>query len=244
MQHFSWYSLIPGYEHLNHWLIQAGILKEGHSAQHLVSATLVFIFILVVAFLVKRRYADPKANLIPSRRFGLIPLLEVIIEWLRTLINETIGHGAERHAPILIGTFLFIFFSNLMGIIPGFPPPTTTIATNLAMAGIIFLYYNYSGFREHGIGYLKQLAGPVVWLAWMMIPIELISHIVRPISLSLRLAGNMTGDHAVLSMFTDMTYVGVPMLFIGLGIFVSFIQAFVFTLLSMIYISMAVSHDH
>lgn len=244
MKHFSWYEQFPQYNQLNEWLVSVGVLKEGHSAQHMISLTLASAFLIGVAYMVKRRYANPETNVIPSRRFGLIPALEIIIEWLHNLTRETIGHGADRHAPLLIGTFLFIFTANVMGIIPGFPPPTTTIATNFAMAGVIFVYYNYAGFKEHGIAYLKQLAGPVIWLAWLMIPIELISHIVRPVSLSMRLAGNMTGDHAVLSAFTDMTYVGIPVIFVGLGIFICFVQAFVFTLLSMIYVSMAVSHDH
>jgi len=118
------------------------------------------------------------------------------------------------------------------------------VATNAAMAGTIFVYYNYSGFKEHGIGYLKHFTGPVIWLAWLMLPIELIGHLVRPVSLSLRLAGNITGDHLVLGIFTDLTHFVIPIVFVGLGVFVAFVQAFVFTLLSTIYVSMAVSHDH
>lgn len=210
----------------------------------MVSATLVFLFLAFVAFTVSRRYRNPEDNVVPAGRFGLVSFFELLVEKLENLVHDVIGHGAEKHVPILTATFIFIFFSNLIGSIPGFPPPTSTVANNAAMAGTIFIYYNYAGFKEHGIGYLKQLAGPVVWLAWLMIPIELVGHLVRPVSLSLRLAGNITGDHMVLGIFTDMTYIIVPMIFVGLGLFVAFIQAFVFTLLSSIYIALAVSHDH
>ena len=210
----------------------------------MISATIVFLFLLIVAFMVKRKYSNPEAMVVPPRRFGIIAMFEFMVEQLEGLVKDTIGHGAEKHVPVLAGTFIFIFFSNLIGSIPGFPPPTSTVATNAAAAVFIFVYYNYSGFRAHGIGYLKQFAGPVIWLAWLMIPIELIGHLVRPISLSLRLAGNITGDHMVLGIFTDMTYIVIPMIFVGLGLFVAFIQAFVFTLLSTIYIALAESHEH
>jgi len=244
MEHFSWYDQIPGYAALNEWLKHIGVLGEHSSAQHMVSATLIFLFVLFASIIIGKKYRNPEDNIVPERKFGLTLVFELIVEKIGTLIHDTIGHGAEKHAPILTATFIFIFFSNLLGSIPGFPPPTSTVATNFAAALTIFIYYNYAGFKEHGIGYLKQLMGPVVWLAWLMIPIELVGHIVRPISLSLRLAGNITGDHMVLGIFTDMTYIIVPMVFVGLGLFVAFIQAFVFTLLSTIYVSQAVSHDH
>jgi len=244
MQHFSWYDLIPGWEALNEWLREIGLLGEGHSAQHMVSSTLIFLLIAILSFMVGRRFRRAEDNVIPPSRFGLTALFEFMVEKLENLVHDTIGHGAEKHVGILAGTFIFVLFSNLLGSIPGFPPPTSTVATNAAAAITIFVYYNYSGFRAHGISYLKHFAGPVVWLAWLMIPIELIGHLVRPISLSLRLAGNITGDHMVLGIFTDLTYVIIPMIFVGLGLFVAFIQAFVFTLLSTIYIALAESHDH
>lgn len=244
MKHFSWYDLVPGYEALNEWLRHIGVLGEHHTAQHMVSATLIFLFVLFVSIIIGGKYRNPEDNLVPKRRFGVSLVFELIVESMRNLVKDTIGHGAEKHVPILTATFVFIFFSNLMGSIPGFPPPTSTVATNAAAAITIFVYYNYAGFKEHGIGYLKQLMGPIIWLAWLMVPIELVGHFVRPMSLSLRLAGNITGDHMVLGIFTDMVPVIVPMIFVGLGLFVAFIQAFVFTLLSTIYIALAVSHDH
>jgi F-type H+-transporting ATPase subunit a len=134
-----------------------------------------------------------------------------------------------------------------MGLLPGFSPPTTNFNVTLALGLLSFTAYNVFGFKEQGLGYLKHFVGPMLWLAPLMIPLELISNFVRPFSLALRLLGNMTGDHTVLEIFTDLTKVIIPVIFYGLGTFVSFVQAFVFTLLSMVYVSLAVTHhggDH
>ena len=104
--------------------------------------------------------------------------------------------------------------------------------------------YIYYGVREHGVGYLKHFLGPVIFLAPLMVIIEVISHLVRPVSLSLRLFMNITGDHMVLGVFTNLTHVFIPMIFVGLGLFVSFLQAFIFTILSTIYIALAEAHEH
>ena len=128
--------------------------------------------------------------------------------------------------------------------IPGFLPPTGNLNTTLACGALIFVMYNYYGVKEHGISYLKHFMGPVVFLAPLMIIIEIISHIVRPISLSLRLFMNITGDHMVMGVFTNLTHFVIPIMFLGLGIFVSFLQAFIFTMLSTIYIALAEAHDH
>jgi F-type H+-transporting ATPase subunit a len=109
---------------------------------------------------------------------------------------------------------------------------------------MVFLVYNYFGFKEHGISYLKQFAGPVLWLAPLMFVIELLSHLFRPMSLSIRLFGNMFGDHMVLSIFSGLVPLIVPIIFMILGIVVSLIQAFVFSALSSVYIALAVSHEH
>ena len=131
-----------------------------------------------------------------------------------------------------------------MGLLPGMGAATGNINTTLALGVFSFLMYNIYGFKEHGPGYLKQLMGPVLFLAPLMFIIELISHLVRPLSLGLRLYGNMLGDHTVLSIFLDMTPFLVPVVFYFLGFFVCTIQAFIFTILSMVYISIALSHDH
>jgi F-type H+-transporting ATPase subunit a len=130
--------------------------------------------------------------------------------------------------------------------VPGFYPPTENINTNLACALVVFVYYNYHGIKEQGIKkYLQHMAGPVIWLMPLIFCIELVSHAVRPVSLSVRLLGNIVGDHMVLGMFSGMVPLFLPIVFMGLAIFISVMQAFVFTLLSIVYIQMAcVSEEH
>jgi F-type H+-transporting ATPase subunit a len=144
----------------------------------------------------------------------------------------------------LAAIFLFVLTCNLTGLIPGFPPPTVSMDTNLGMGFIVFLVYNYAGFKEHGMAYLKHFAGPVIYIAPLFFCIELVSHASRPLSLSLRLVGNIYGDHTLLGIFTGLSYIVFPALLMFFGLLVAVVQSFVFTLLSGIYISMAISHDH
>ena len=142
--------------------------------------------------------------------------------------------------------FTVVFTNNLIGLLPGFLPPTDNFNTTLALGIFVFLYYNYQGIRAQGIvGHIKHFMGPVWYLAILIFPIELISHTVRPLSLGLRLKGNMEGDHLVLSIFSGLVPYIVPIPFYVIGLFVCFMQAFVFTLLTMVYISLATAHhDH
>ena len=159
-------------------------------------------------------------------------------------MKDIIGPQAEKYFPLIGSLFVFILFCNLLGIIPGFLPPTSNIYTNAACAIIVFIYYNYQGFKEHGIGYLKQFAGPLIWIAPLMFLIEILSHLFRPFSLSVRLFGNIFGDHTVLSIFSDLIPLIVPVIFLILGLAVALIQAFIFSALSAVYIGLAVSHEH
>jgi F-type H+-transporting ATPase subunit a len=145
----------------------------------------------------------------------------------------------------LFGSFFaFILTANLMGLIPGFAPPTSNLNTTLGLGIVSFCAYNFFGVRTHGVGYAKHFMGPVLFLAPLFIILEGVSHLVRPVSLGLRLFGNMFGDHLAVEIFTDLSKIGVPVIFYLLGTLVSLIQAFVFTLLSVIYVAMAISHEH
>jgi len=112
------------------------------------------------------------------------------------------------------------------------------------MSIVVFVMYNVYGFKENGVSYLKHFVGPILVLSWLMFPIEVLSHLVRPVSLAVRLMGNMFGDHMVLSIFSGLIPIGIPVIFIALGAFVAVIQALVFTLLSTIYIALSTTHDH
>ncbi|OVE82588.1 ATP synthase F0 subunit A, partial [bacterium K02(2017)] len=176
-------------------------------------------------------------------------------------VKSVIPHHAEDYMPMVGAVFIFIFFSNLMGVIPGLLPPTESLNTNYAVAITVFLYYNYVGLKRVGFkNYMQHFIGPslgpsigmllfrLLFFAPLMFVIEIISHCVRPLSLSLRLYGNIYGDHQVLNVFADLTHTNVffvPIVFLAFGIFVSFVQAFVFTLLSTVYVGLAVeTHDH
>jgi F-type H+-transporting ATPase subunit a len=169
---------------------------------------------------------------------------EVVVESLANLVDSVMGHEGVKFLPIIGGFFIFIFLNNFFGLIPGFNPPTDNLNTTLPLGLVAFVLYNAAGLKEHGFAYLKHFLGPLLWLAWLMLPIELVSHVVRPMSLGLRLFGNMTGDHTVLSIFLNLVPIGVPIIFYALGLFVCFVQAFVFSLLSMVYVSTATAHDH
>lgn len=188
-----------------------------------------------------RRASDP---IVPDPGVTVRNVLEVLVESISSLAEEVAGHVGRRYAFLFGSFFIFILVANLFGLIPGFLPPTDNFNVTFGCGVVAFIMYHYLGIREHGVGYLKQFVGPVWLLAFIMIPIELVGHLVRPFSLGLRLFGNIFGDHLVLGIFTSLTKVIVPVVFYGLGAFVAVIQAFVFTLLSMIYVALATSHDH
>lgn len=211
---------------------------------HVVMAAIVTILLSYFSVRVHRSYQKAKNPLLPSKRLDLRNFVELVTEQLYNMFEELLGAQTKRYFPLLGAIFLYILVSNLAGLFPGFLPPTQHPSTNFAISVSIFLVYNYEGLREHGMGYLKHFLGPIALLAPMMVVLEIIQHTVRPISLSLRLLGNISGDHMVLGIFSDLVPLLIPVIFFGLGLFVAFVQAFVFTLLSTIYISMAVAHDH
>src|SRR5208282_1864695 len=159
--------------------------------------------------------------------------------------NAIIGHGYERFQAFVTCLFLFILTSNLLGLIPGLHAPTQVAVVPLGMATLVFIYYNFYGFKDQGfIGYLKHFAGPVWWIAWLLFPIEVISNLARIMSLTIRLWANMFAGDLVTLVFFSLIPLAVPVIFLALHILVSLVQALVFTLLPMIYLSQVVAHDH
>lgn len=182
----------------------------------------------------------------PSGKANFTHFIEVLIGGINNFLSGIIQHGlgARPLFPVL-GTYaLFIVSMNLLGLVPGFNPPTDQFNVTLPFALLIFVMTHVLGFKINGSGYLKQFVGPIWWLAPLMIPIELISHCVRPLSLAIRLFGNMTGDHKVVLVFSSLLAVFLPVPFMGLGVLVSVLQAFVFVLLSAIYFEGAMSEAH
>lgn len=185
-----------------------------------------------------------RADAAPQGSFSLSTGIEMIMDFVSGIAKENLGSEARTYLPFLTGLFMFVLIGNLSGLVPGFSPPTLGISTNLALGFVVFLVYNYAGIREHGSHYIKQFLGPVAWIAPIVLAIELISHLSRPLSLSLRLMGNIFADHLMLGAFTGITYIVIPAALMFFGLLVCAVQSFVFTLLTSIYISMARSHDH
>ncbi|MCX7978293.1 MAG: F0F1 ATP synthase subunit A [Bdellovibrionaceae bacterium] len=212
---------------------------------HVVTLFFSLILILVLGSYARASLGTGEDSIVPSGRFTLRGLFEVLIEGISTLAEMVIGHHGRSYAPFFASVFLIILVNNLIGMIPGMSTATENMNTAFGFGVFIFLTYNFLGIRENGIlAYLKHFMGPILLLAPLMFVIELVSHIVRPISLGLRLSNVMMGDHTVLGVFLDLVPALVPIPFYVLGLFVCFVQAFVFTLLSMVYVAFATAHDH
>jgi F-type H+-transporting ATPase subunit a len=197
---------------------------------------------LIIALLVLLSILATKA--LKSVPGGLQNFMEVIVGGIENMIVETMGEHGRPFFPLIATLALFILVSNLIGLIPGFFPPTANINTTAACAVIVFVTTHVVGVKEHGIKYLKHFMGPIIWLAPMMFFIEVIGHFSRIISLTLRLFGNMNGHELVLMIFFGLAPFLVPLPMMLMGVLVSFIQAFVFMLLAMIYISGAMEEAH
>lgn len=227
MEHesFTWFGLLP-------------------VPENLMTAGLVASLLVVFALSVRRKLAATEAAIAPEDGVTARNLAEVFVEAIMGLAEGVIGHGAARYVPLLGSFFIFILIANLIGLVPGFTPPTSDFNITLGLGVVSFAAYHFYGAREHGAKYVKQFLGSVVFLYPLMLVVEVFSHLFRPVSLGIRLFANLFADHKVVEIFTQLTYVGIPVIFYGLGAFVGVVQAFVFTMLSAIYIALAVSHDH
>lgn len=224
------------------WIVEScGISAEtAESLSHVFTAAFVLLILLIVSLIANKRIRMAIENPMPDPRPTAANFFDATVEVVLSTMEGIMGSGAIKHLPLIASLFIYIFTCNILSVIPGFIPPTDNVNTNLACALVVFVYYNYVGIKENGVvKYLKHMCGPVLWLAPLMFVIEMISHIVRPISLSVRLFGNILGDHMVLGMFQALAPLLIPVIFLFMATFVAFIQAFVFSLLSVIYISLA-----
>lgn len=208
------------------------------------TALVVMVGLVALGYGFRRSLLSAQDPVVPEERLSVRNALELLAEVVLGLSDSIIGNKGRRYVSLFGSLFIFILSANFLGLVPGFSPPTSSFYTNLGLGLVVFFAYHYFGIREHGAHYFKQFLGPMLILAPLFVLIELASHIFRPISLSIRLFGNMFGDHLVLEIFTDLTKVVVPVLFYILGSLVSVIQAAVFTILSVIYVAMAISHEH
>jgi F-type H+-transporting ATPase subunit a len=169
---------------------------------------------------------------------------EMTNEFVGSQSESIIGHGYERFTTYLTVLVLFILAGNLMGLVPGLESPTGNPVVPLGFALVTFIYYHYHGLRVHGFSYAKQFLGPVWWLYPLMLPIEIISHFARVLSLTVRLYANMFAGDMVTLAFFSLIPIGVPLVFLALHFGVALVQAYVFMILATVYLSLAVADDH
>jgi F-type H+-transporting ATPase subunit a len=251
--HSTWFEFLPGYstlhENLHRYLARDWtwqVFQTTHfQLDHVLGAVVVLLFLVFGAVRYRSAVsASGDAGLLPPARFGLRGLFEVLADMIFNLMSSVMGDKlARKYLPIIGTFFMFILFANLLALIPGFLPPTDTLKTTLMLSIPIFLLTHYFGVREHGLKYFKHFLGPVWWLAWLMLPIEIVSHIARPVSLAMRLLGNIAADHAVVLAFFAIFPILLPLPFMLMGVFVAVVQAVVFSLLATVYINQAVAHE-
>jgi F-type H+-transporting ATPase subunit a len=204
---------------------------------HVLMALLVFLICLVVFPLATRRLSRDNPG-------PLQQTFELILIGLRDMMHDIIGHGSERYLEMIAAFTVFIFISNIFGLFYFLQPPTSNPNTTFALSISSFLYFNFQGIRAQGIlHYLKHFAGPVWWLAPLMFPIELVGNFARMLSLSMRLFGNIFGEHTATGIFMGLIPIVVPWPMMALGIFGAVLQTFVFIMLTMVYISGAVATE-
>ena len=206
----------------------------------LVGTWIVMALLLIFGYRARLSLATAIDPTVPDEGFTLRHSAEVAVEWLDGLVAQVSElHGARRYVPFFGSLFLFILTANFMGLIPGLTPPTNDTDLTFALGGICFIYYLYQGFAHQGPKYLLSFFGPLWWLGWFMVVIEVADNLFRPFSLGIRLFANMFADHHVLTLFTSLTYVLVPIAFYALGSIVCVVQALVFVILAISYVRMA-----
>ncbi len=214
---------------------------EVHDPAHFIPDYVVMCVIIAIFLMLFLGLASRKRELVPSK---LQSMMELIIETFEGLLVDTIGEQGKKYVPMIATLGLFVFMGNLLGLIPGFMSPTSKLNCTLGCALCVFVYYHWQGIRAQGVGkYLKHFTGPIPFLAPLMVPIEIISHFSRPISLSIRLFGNIFAEELLIVVIASIIPFFLPLPFMAIAIFTGLIQAFVFVLLSCIYIAGAVAHE-
>lgn len=235
-----------------------GLLEESFGIAPVVQAAALAIGLLMLAgMMIRRQIASAGGGVMPDEGVSLRNFVEVIVEGLANLARDVMGDDWRSYFPLVGAIFVFILVSNLLGLIPGFGGATSNVNTTTAWAIIAFCAYNYVGIRKHGFGYIKQFMGPAMFdlklggrtfhvrpLSPLFIPLEIFLHLARIATLSVRLLANMFADHTVVAVWITLVPIAIPAVFMALGTLVAILQAVVFSLLTMIYISLALEEAH
>ena len=260
MADYTFAQLLPGFaeQESQGWHELMGVPLQpvmnpaGHvTMTHVVFGALACLLIIVFAAVARGRYSNRDTALVPEAKLSVRNAFEAIFDAVWDMMEGMLGPRlTKKYFPLIATLACYILVSNLMGLVPGFSPATSNLNTTLGPAIVVFIVYNAAGIAEVGlVNHFKHLLGPVWYLAWLMLVIEIVSHIARPASLAIRLMGNMTGDHMVLGVFGGIAegIMGVPLLlpipFLFLGLLVCVVQTLVFCLLSTVYISLATAHE-
>jgi F-type H+-transporting ATPase subunit a len=207
---------------------------------HVIPDYVVMVVIVFALLAVVFTLASRKLTLVPSKRQSV---LEMIFTLFEGLVTDTVGPEGRKYLPVIGTVGLFIFSANMIGLVPGFMSPTSKLNVTVGCALVVFFYYHAQGVRAQGLKYFKHFLGPIPALAPLMIPIEIISHFSRPVSLSMRLFGNIFAEELLIVIMASIIPFLLPLPFMAVAIFTSIIQAFVFVLLACIYIAGAVAHE-
>jgi F-type H+-transporting ATPase subunit a len=216
-----------------------------HAAEPIVASLFVALAIIVMALSIRGKVVDYESSVIPDDKLTLRTVFEILVGSFYNLMKEMMGaKRAKRYFPIIGTCACFIFFSNLLGLIPGFMAPTGNLNITFGCAIVVFISFNYYGIKEQGLlNYLKHFAGPLWWLWWFMFPLEVFSTCIRPLTLAVRLMVNMAVDHLLVTVAASMFVLLLPIPIMVLGTLVIVVQTMVFCLLSSIYIALATEHE-
>jgi len=207
---------------------------------HVFPDYVVMVIIVAALLVVIFTLAGRRLTIIPGARQSL---LEMIYGMFEGVLTDTIGPQGKPYLPVVGTVGIFIFSCNMIGLVPGFMSPTSKLNVTVGCALVVFFYYHAQGVRAQGLKYFKQFMGPIPALAPLMVPIEIISHFSRPVSLSMRLFGNIFAEELLIVIMASIIPFLLPLPFMAVAIFTAFIQAFVFVLLSCIYIAGAIAHE-
>jgi len=242
---FSWSTLLFGPDHGSD-----GLLAHGIQWTPLFHALISSLILLAFILMARKKLVGTDDDILPEARMSVRNFFEGLMLFIMKLMEDIIGPDYKRYVPLILGLWFYILFANLFGLVPYFAPATDKWSITISMAIVVFLMTHVYGIQAHGIGYFKHFLSPVwppnflfILIMPMYLLIELIGHMARILSLSIRLMANMTADHTVVSIFLMLTAPLIPAIFTGLGIIVCILQAFIFAILATIYFALATAHE-
>jgi F-type H+-transporting ATPase subunit a len=231
---------------------QEALAAEGFQLIPIFHSGIAILILIGLILAARRNMALSSGDVLPSQRMTVQNFFEMIIGWMAGFMKEIIGPTWQTYVPLVISLWVYILINNFLGLVPYFEPPTSNYNTTVGLATVVFFATHYYGVKAHGISYLKHFIGPALHMPWylkyspvtlIVLAIELIGHFARIISLSIRLVANMFADHTVIAIFLALLAPLIPSIFMGIGIIVCILQAFIFSILAIIYIALAVHEE-